>query len=474
MRIQDWRIQLKIVVPFTLLLTAAGLLVAALSTSVLTHTIENEVRERVNRAASMISQSHFVDNVTVLQLLKKVIGADIVTYTETGETLASTLPPEEEPLLMQVRSSEEARGVFAAPNSELAKTLTSGDKTFRVAYRPLSNRSKTAVALVVDMTETIQTRVTIARTLFALSLLIALVTFGLSHLLARHITSPITELAATSRLVAEGDLSRRASIQGEDEVGALARAFNDMIEKLQQSKDKLMQSERLVATGLLAAQVAHDVRNPLSAIKMQTQLLRTRLRPGEENQEILQSVLRDVDRVEWVVKGLLELARPGELKLSETHINGVVSEVLRLIDPQMRHRKVHVETRLDASIPAFAVDQDRLKQVLLNVCLNASEAMPTGGVMKISTDFAPELGSVFIDVDDEGTGVDPAIRDRLFSPFASSKKDGIGLGLFSARNILERHGGSIELLNAPGGGTRARLTLPARQATPSGNGQKQH
>jgi two-component system sensor histidine kinase HydH len=222
----------------------------------------------------------------------------------------------------------------------------------------------------------------------------------------------------------------------------------------------LMRSEKLALAGLMAARVAHDIRNPLSSIKMQTQLVGARLRGDAETQAQVGAVLRDIQQVETVVKDLIELARPGELKRRPTPLNDVIRDVLNQLAPQLTYRKIAVDAQLADGLPVVELDADRFRQMLINVLGNAADAMTTGGTLRVVTRQAAGGSTVVLDVCDDGIGIDPAIRDRVFDPFVSTKRDGVGLGLVNAKAVIESHGGTIELFAAEPKGTCARMTVP--------------
>ncbi len=222
----------------------------------------------------------------------------------------------------------------------------------------------------------------------------------------------------------------------------------------------LVRSEKLALAGLMAARVAHDIRNPLSSIKMQTQLVGARLRGDAETQAQVGAVLRDIQQVETVVKDLIELARPGELKRRPTPLNDVIRDVLNQLAPQLTYRKIAVDAQLADGLPVVELDADRFRQMLINVLGNAADAMTTGGTLRVVTRQAAGGSTVVLDVCDDGIGIDPAIRDRVFDPFVSTKRDGVGLGLVNAKAVIESHGGTIELFAAEPKGTCARMTMP--------------
>jgi signal transduction histidine kinase len=233
-----------------------------------------------------------------------------------------------------------------------------------------------------------------------------------------------------------------------------------MLERLERSQDALVRSEKLALAGLIAARVAHDIRNPLSSIKMQTQLLRDRLGADADDEAALTAVLDDIEQVESVIRDLLELARPGELRLERGSLNAVIHDALRQLGAQFRHRKITVDVRLAEELPPVLVDHGRFKQVLLNVLVNASDAMPTGGLVTVTTQSVG-TSELLVEICDDGIGMDDATLERVFDPFVSTKRDGVGLGLVNAKAVVEAHGGRIRLSARTPNGTCARIWLPA-------------
>jgi len=320
------------------------------------------------------------------------------------------------------------------------------------------------VALVAETADVSAAQTSIKQSILVTALLSAVVIIFVSQFVARRITAPLDRLVAFAQDVAPFESHRRAQV-GRDEIGYLARAFNDMLDRLDQSRDALIKSEKLGLAGLMAAQVAHDIRNPLSSIKMQTQLVRTRLRRGSDEDAALEAVLHDVQQVESVIQDLLELARPGLMNLLPTDLNRVVTDVLRQMGPQLSHRHVTVALGLSDGLPMVRLDAERFKRALVNIVVNASDAMPTGGTLNVMTRTNDSRTRVEIEVADDGVGIDPAIRNRVFDPFLSTKRDGMGLGLVNVKSVVQSHGGSVALSPNEPKGTRAVIDLPA--AAPS-------
>jgi signal transduction histidine kinase len=450
------KIHHQIVISFTLLSAVAILIAATVSYSLTSRMLEARLRDQTDRASRTIAQGDFVMNRAVLERLKELINADIVGISRERTILASTVDPSRErALLDEVVSVPSA--VDAAAEA-VVRDISVNGRPYRIAYQPLRSPEGSMVALVSDTTDMAEATSAIARTLIGVVLLVFFLVAGASQLIAKRVSNRILELAEFTRRFGSGDRNA-VPVGGSDEVGQLSAAFADMAAQVLASEERLIRSEKLAVTGMLAARIAHDVRNPLSSMKMQAQLLRGRLDGSVTSQESLQAILREIDQVERVVKGLLELARPGELKLQPARINDVIDDVLRQLTPQLRHRKIAAHTRFNP-LPEIDVDVDRLHQAFINLIVNGADAMPGGGTLSIETSTDRDGERVTIDICDEGGGIDPSVRSRLFDPFVSTKRDGVGLGLVNTKSIVERHGGSVELLPRDGGGTRARVTLP--------------
>jgi signal transduction histidine kinase len=455
------RIHHKLTIPFTLLLIVAIGVTAAMSISLSAGALETRLGRQMDRVSEMVSESGFAPNRPILERLKAILDADVITYTKAGQVIASTLDSPSDSELSALVRSRVTVGEMSDNGQRLAmRDIAYRGRPYKVAYRPLRTPPDSVVAIVVATSDIADAERAIARAIAIIASLMIVLVAIVSQLIARSITAPVQRLVECTRTLAAGDLTGRAEVKSRGEIGSLARAFNDMAEQLQASEAKLLRAERLAAAGQLAASVAHDIRNPLSAIKMQAQLLRGKLLPGQANQELLLAILREIDRVEWVVKGLLDLVRPAELHPRPAHVNEVVAEALALTEAQLNHRKITVDRRFDPGVPTVAIDPDRITLALLNVILNAADAMPNGGTLVAATSTVEGGAAVLIEISDEGEGIAADARGKVFDPFFTTKPEGVGLGLVNAKSIVERHGGTIHLLPRAERGTRAVITLP--------------
>ncbi|MBZ5555636.1 MAG: HAMP domain-containing protein [Acidobacteriia bacterium] len=461
------RLHHRIVIPFALVALVATSGTAYVVLSVITRTLQARVETQILNAAALVSQSNFALNPAIIGSVKAITGADVVTFAPDGTILASTAAgPRASAVIQPILARQFTEDTAARP---VVRHLDCAGVPCDAAYRAVVGRSQTVVAIVADTTELMAATSAVTRTVLVATVISLLVMVIVGQLVARRVTAPLDALVRFTRDVSGGEVHGRAPVGG-DEVGRLGTAFNDMLDRLDRSREALVRSEKLGLAGLLAARVAHDIRNPLSSIKMQTQLLRAQRGGGaagadDRNHEMIDAILRDIVQVESVIRDLLELARPGELNRRPASLNVVVQDVLEQLRPHLAYRKVEVDTRLAEGLPDIPLDSDRLKQALLNIINNAADAMPTGGTLIVATSRADRGSTIELDVCDDGIGVDPGILDRVFDPFVSTKRDGVGLGLVNAKAVVESHGGRVELAPRHPRGTRASLWLPIAEVT---------
>jgi signal transduction histidine kinase len=440
--------------------------VAYVALSVTERALRSRVESQIQNAAALVSQSDFALNPAILRSVKAVTRADIVTYSASGRVEASTFDSSDDAAhLARVVAAGDAR----VPTLQ---QLDCGVPCY-VAYRRVAARPDTTVAVVAETSELQAATRTVTRTIVGAAIFCLLLIVLVSQLVAQRVTAPLNDLVRFTRTVAAGERRQRAS-SGDDEIGRLGAAFNDMLDRLEQSQSALVKSEKLAVAGLVSARAAHDIRNPLSSIKMQTQLLRAALRPvaagGRRDAdlktgEILDAVLRDIAQVEVALRDLLELARPGELDLRSAELPAVVCDVLSQLRLQLTHRKIAVRVDAPTDLPTVRLDVERFRQALVNVVNNAADAMATGGALDVVLRRGRDGATIELDVCDDGVGIDADIADRVFDPFVSTKRHGVGLGLVNAKAVLERHGGGIALEARAPRGTRATLWLPTEART---------
>jgi two-component system sensor histidine kinase HydH len=238
--------------------------------------------------------------------------------------------------------------------------------------------------------------------------------------------------------------------------------FQDLRE-IEELKEAVEREKHLAALGRLAAGVAHEVRNPLSSLKGFAQFFRTKFAPGSEEERYSDIMIEEVERLDRVVQELLEFARPLEPDRRPTAPNAIIEEALALVSEDAQFRHVAVERRLAGELPDVMVDPMQMRQAVLNVFLNAIEAMGDGGTLIVESGetTAPDgARSVTLGITDTGPGMSAPELDKLFEPFYTTKPKGTGLGMTVVSRVVEQNGGRVQVASVQGEGTTFTFVLP--------------
>jgi signal transduction histidine kinase len=242
-------------------------------------------------------------------------------------------------------------------------------------------------------------------------------------------------------------------------------------EAISESEDGEFQKkiDRLVSLGELSAYVAHEIRNPLTGIRTTVQFVASKLRPRDSRRDDLNDVIQELDRIEQIITGLLMFARPPQAKSQACDVHQVVERTLDLLDLQFRDAKVSVTRELAGDLPLVIADPDLLQQVILNLCLNAIQAMPQGGELTVTTSvrrYRTRRSLVDVSVADTGAGIPKELMEKIFDPFFTTRSMGTGLGLPISVQIVRDAGGVISARNNAGGGATLRMSLPVPAEPP--------
>lgn len=254
---------------------------------------------------------------------------------------------------------------------------------------------------------------------------------------------------------------RRERQRYEQTAAELQRAYDE----LRSTVDQLLLADRHSSLGRMSAAIVHEIRNPLSAIRGAAEALEAVVPRGHEKAEFLAIIEREVEHLNGLVTDFLQFARPRSPELLPTPPHEIIESVVKLTSKQAAQSGVQIEVEvaddLPAEMPAVMMDGEQMKQVLLNLVLNAIDAMPGGGRLIISARRRGE--ELEITVRDSGKGIDPTVRDKLFSPFVTTKVRGTGLGLAIAHRLVNQHGGRITARDAEGGGATFQIMLPLQR-----------
>jgi len=326
---------------------------------------------------------------------------------------------------------------------------------------------------------------------------IVLAAFALGVLVHRMVYVPLRDLEKGAKHLATGDLGQSIPVRSADEFGQVATAFNTMTVALRDSRRELtdwahkleekveertrklraaeagaVEREKLASVGLLAAGIAHELNNPLTGILTFSHMIRKKLREGSQDAEDLDLVIRETKRCATIIRRLLDFARqrPPEKKFAD--LNRVIADTVRLVERPANLHDIEISLDLDPGLPRVWIDEDLVKQVVMNVLVNAQHAIADKGSITVRSrrvpqprspePGAPAVPMVEVAVSDTGCGISEQDLKRIFDPFFTSKGvgKGTGLGLSVSHGIVKAHGGSIEVQSTPGEGSTFRIFLP--------------
>jgi two-component system NtrC family sensor kinase len=304
------------------------------------------------------------------------------------------------------------------------------------------------------------------------------------------ITNPLRRMVLATERIARGDLNHHVEFDTRDEIGQLAKSFNQMTENLKVANENLiqwgktlekrvaertrelsemqthlLQSEKLASLGKMAAGVAHEINNPLTSILINTHLMLEKLEKKHDFFENLSLIADETSRCTQIVKGLLEFARQNPPQKVFTNINDLIERTTQLLENQASFQNIRIIRELDASLPTIKLDKNKIQQVFWNLMLNACDAMPSGGQLLISDRLSPDGKYIEVRFIDNGIGIPKENLNKLFDPFFTTKGSGTGLGLAVTYGIIEQHDGRIEVKSEVGQGTVFTLSFPVQDHT---------
>lgn len=305
------------------------------------------------------------------------------------------------------------------------------------------------------------------RTLFAAGLFGPLAGLAAGYAVARGWSRRVAELSVRVRAV-QAQLDQEVgemTLEASGYLGDVDRQLEQVVgrvkevcERLQTQEREILRTEQLAAVGHLAAGVAHEVRNPLTGIKMLVEAALRRSNPTPLTREDLELIRDEIARLERTAQGLLDFAKPSRPNRQPRDVRELVSHAVELARPRAERQAVRVAVALPEEELVAPVDADQFTSLLSNLLINALDATPPGG--DVAVRVACQNGAAQISVADTGTGIDPSLTDRLFTPFATTKATGTGLGLTVASRVARDHGGALTAANRPGGGACFTVTLP--------------
>ena len=345
------------------------------------------------------------------------------------------------------------------------------------AYEPIRNVSGNVIGIlyvgILEQKYTdIQNQAILA--FIFISAIVVLFSIGLSYLLSRSISVPVHKLVIASKELANGNLDVKVDKTSNDEIGLLADAYNSMANALRErdeqlkefTRKKFMESERLALIGQLAANVAHELNNPLQGIVTYSHLLLERNSLDNPTKQSLQKIVVQANRSRDIIRGLLDFSRQRKPDKTLCNINNLLQESISFLENQALMQNIQISTQIDEGLPSIVIDPSQVQRVFINMIVNAAEAMNGSGQLTMTTKQDKDRGCIEITFSDTGMGIQEENLEKIFDPFFTTKDTGhgVGLGLAISYGIIKEHGGTISVESEVGRGTTFIIRIPVAKA----------
>jgi signal transduction histidine kinase len=419
--------------------------------------------------------------------LRKLTGADGPAASEVARVLPKTTQDVDELSQLVDRAAPNYALLLASPPLPIPNK---SDPAFQATFDALSPLHKQAynalqsvreaekqISYAVDNVhqywkrKTTRTKDLLAdneRTVRVRAIYLGIFTVVFGFLITAWVTMtlrPLRRLREAARRIASGDYGKRIVENGPTEIADLAREFNSMGRAVQDREEEKLRAARLAMVGKMATHIAHEVRNPLSSISLNTELLEELLEDkaggsASEARELCRAIYAEVNRLTSVTETYLGL-RGGKPKLATESLNTIIGDLVGFVRKDLASRQVALETELDPDDPAGIIDANQIRQCLINLVRNAADAVAVRGGGRVILRTRRVQHRVEIAVEDNGVGIPADALPRLFDPFFTTKESGTGLGLALTQQIVRDHGGDIHVASRVGRGTTFTLSVPA-------------
>ncbi|NPA48568.1 MAG: HAMP domain-containing histidine kinase [Thermodesulfobacteria bacterium] len=417
---------------------------------------ELESRQAVRLVSFVLDKGNLLDEKGLLRL-QRMLGGEVFVYSKAGDLLATTMDRGLVPDSLRKIPPKILEKISQKP---VVQKISFAGETYRfVLFEAQISEGISGyfgLLLPTVLEQKIQKRLMFGLIYTAFSGLVFMLV--VSWFLSRSFTQPLEELVDLTKKIAEGKWTERVEAKGPPEVRTLARAFNEMSSKLHEYQQRLIETERLATAAQLTASIAHEIKNPLTSLKLGAEILREFLKDDPALARRAELIFKETLRLEKILENMRARTRKIEIVRRKIDLNTLTREVVEIATPQFEARKQKLRLELAKEPLLVEIDPEKMKQVLWNLLNNALEVTPEGGEVIVKT-RAGENGYEIV-VEDSGPGIPEEKIKDLFRPFYTTKPEGTGLGLAISKQIVLFHGGELILENRPEGGARARVILP--------------
>jgi signal transduction histidine kinase len=410
-------------------------------------------------------------NAERLNDFKDKMGADLGVIHE-GRMVTSTLTDPACREVVDQRIDVELQDSVLREGESVIRNIDCQRNPQKAIFRPLEIgfENKAIYVLSVPLGDIFAARREVLRDTVVTAALVLVAVTLIYSVLVRKITQPLKDLSSVTMRVGERDFRPQIEVTSQDEVGDLASSFNSMFERLEANeqeierlhKKEMERADRLATIGELASGVAHEIRNPLAGISGAMRVLKKEKALSANRKELLDEVLRQIERMDKMTRDLLDYSRRSSAKLKPSSMNKILDNALYLTPFGREGSQFSIRKEFDSALPDVLADYRQVQQVFLNILINSIQATGDDGEITIKTAVRDEGGHrwAVVEISDNGVGMSPAILDKAVRPFFTTKQEGTGLGLSIAQQIMRNHRGKMEIESKLGKGTKFSLLFP--------------
>jgi signal transduction histidine kinase len=425
--------------------------------------LDSRLEREAVRISGILYEYRFALNPAYLKRLGKVIEGRIAVFDRSGNIIAASFEEKETYDFFLYVDPAEVRKRHSQNNQEqVIMKIDRENRSFLLVSRKLffANTDESILIAILTPLDDLQSAKyqTALRTLISgsIAMFMAFVSAGF---VLRKISATVDNVLNVTDRIASGDFTCRAELSNIRELNTLALSINQMSDKLSAYEKKLVDSTRLLSANKITAAMAHEIKNPLSSMKMLAQIIQKRFENDPEGIEMTAAFIKEINRVDTLVSDLRTLSGSPKYSFSMVLPRQPLEEMILVMKPKLDHLNIRLEIRIDDDLPEIRMDRDKIKQVLWNLMMNAVESMPHGGKIAISVARDDQKQYLEYRIQDQGSGIAPEFLADIYTPFFTTKKEGIGIGLHISREIALAHKGEIRI-HPTGQGTTAILLIP--------------
>lgn len=399
-----------------------------------------------------------------LTKLKAKFGLDALVYD--GDRLQSTTFTKS-----SIIASDDLRAMREKVTNErkkIIREISFADEQYSIIGMPIFSEKKIIGTIFLALS--IESRYQAGKYLMIafglITFILTVMTIFISYVTSSSIVHPIRELSAATKHLATGDLSRKVKIYTEDEIGQLANDFNMMAEDLVKSQAQLIQSEKLSAMGEMAGGLAHELNSPLGGLLPMLEQYKNEAEKDSRRYKELSIMHKACEYMAKIVRDFSSFSRESKGEFSELNLNEVIEDTLGFSASRIKQKGIHIIKEYQDNLPKVMGEKTELQQVILNMVMNAVDAVTDGGELRIKTNITKNENNAMMEFIDNGAGIKKEYLGTIFNPFYTTKRPGkgTGLGLSVSYKIIEKHGGKISVESEPGKGTKFTIYLPVAKS----------